>query len=95
MSKINKEFKEKIQKNKRKNTSAYNTEIKFRDISVLIKVGNVKANLEEIQEQVTELYKIKSNFKEGEKIELSKIVDVDFDLFYQGLERSKPTFKVC
>lgn len=100
MSKLNKQFKERIKLNKSKGAIkqmliCHDTEINLGDKIVLIKIDNVFAREEEIEEQVKDLFRVKSNFKQGEKIELSKIVDVDFDIMYAGIEKSKLTFKLC
>lgn len=100
MSKLNKQFKERIKSNKSKGAIkqmliCHDTEVNLGDKIVLIKIDNVFARTDEIEEQVKDLFRVKSNFKQGEKIELSKIVDVDFDISYLGIEKSKPTFKLC
>lgn len=103
MSKGNKEFKERLKANRNKPIMeeeksmiiCHDTEIVINNEPIVVKVDGVFARLEDIEEQITDLFRVKNKFIKGEKIELSKIVDVDFDISYIGIVKEKQMFRLC
>ena len=62
---------------------------------ILVDRGNAFIDSYEIKEPIVDLFSMKRDFEMGEKIELSKVADVMFDLVYQGTNNNKEIFKLC
>ena len=62
---------------------------------ILVDRGNAFIDSYEIKEPIIDLFSMKKEFEVGEKIELSKVADVMFDLVYQGINNNKEIFKLC
>ena len=89
---------QKKEESKRKNTmtsSGRFVTIPLEKNLVLIDRGNAFIGSYELKEPIIDLFSMKKEFKVGEKIELSKVADVMFDLVYQGINNNKEIFKLC
>ena len=89
---------QKTKESKRKDTMTSNgrfVTIPLEKNLVLIDRGNTFIGSYELKEPIVDLFSMKRDFKVGEKIELSKVADVMFDLVYQGTNNNKEIFKLC
>lgn len=102
-SKAMKEFTNRIAQQKKKEEERKDTmttngrfvTIPLNNNIALIDRGDSYISSYEIIEPVIDLFMVKDKFDVGEKIELSKVADVCFDLIYTGNNNNKEMFKLC
>jgi hypothetical protein len=91
-SKANKLFKQKLQENKKQRNSKVSV-IKADQLLTIpitsntiakVRSHSIKINEDEVKELVQDIFHYKKSFKLNEKIEMSRYIDCNFDLSYQG-----------